>query len=239
MTRQDVQCDAGRINIVRQCLRTGGFDGIQAIGEHGAEDFDHLAVAAGLSFELALNTAQGRRQVPFLERHPVAQGARFARQNRDVVERVVDCLAAAEGAIMASQDPSILPAFQMLGTGADLDRPANCAGVDRVKVLVEPHQTGFGHRRGDSMDSIELADIRHHVRTLLCECLPDRLVRDVGMFVRIGTGDASVLEPGILLRIGSELRPGHEDQPPGHAHLVLDLTLLPAGAGVQVAGSTR
>lgn len=98
------------MNVVRQGLRTGGFDGIQAIGEHGAEDIDHLAVAAGLSFELALNTAQGRRQGPLLERRLVAQGSRFARQNRDVVERVVDRLAAAKGAIMASDDPSILPA---------------------------------------------------------------------------------------------------------------------------------
>lgn len=79
MTRQDVQHDAGGMNVVRQGLCTGGFDRIQAIGEHGAEDIDHLAVAAGLSFELSLNPAQGRRQVPLLERRPVAQGARFAR----------------------------------------------------------------------------------------------------------------------------------------------------------------
>ena len=228
MTRQDVQHDAGGMNVVRQGLRTGGFDRIQAIGEHGAEDIDHLAVAAGLSFELSLNPAQGRRQVPLLERRPVAQGTRFARQNRDVVERVVDRLAAAKGAIMASHDPSILPAFQTVGIGADLDGPANRAGVDRVTVLVEPHETGFGHRRGDGMESVERADIRHQVRTLLFEHLPDRLVRDVGMFVRLGIGDASVLEPSIQFGIGSELRPRHEEPPPEHTHLVLDLTLLPA-----------
>jgi hypothetical protein len=48
------------------------------------------------------------------------------------------------------------------------------------------------------------------------------------MPVRLGIGDASVLEPGVQLGIGFELRPRHEEPPPEHAHLVLDLTLLPA-----------
>jgi hypothetical protein len=54
----------------------------------------------------------GRRQVPFLERRPVPQCAGLARQNRDVVQRVVDCLVAAEGAIMPAHDLAVLPAFQ-------------------------------------------------------------------------------------------------------------------------------
>jgi len=51
------------------------------------------------------------------------------------------------------------------------------------------------------MEAVERADIGHQARTLLLEHLPDRLVRDVGMFVRLGVGDASVLEPGIQFGI--------------------------------------
>jgi hypothetical protein len=86
-TRQDVQNDTGGMDVVGQSLGAGGFDGVQAIGEHGPEDLDHLPVAAALSFELALHTAQGRWQIPVLERGPVAQCAGLARQDRDAIPR--------------------------------------------------------------------------------------------------------------------------------------------------------
>jgi len=78
------------------------------------------------------------------------------------------------------------------------------------------------------MEAVERADIGHQARTLLLEHVPDRPVRNVGMSVRLGVSDASVLEPGVQFGTGSELRPRHEEPPPEHAHLVLDLTFLPA-----------
>jgi hypothetical protein len=92
------------MDVVRQGLGAGGFDGVQAIGEHGTEYVDYLPITAGLSFELTLHTAQGRRQIPVLERRPVAQRAGLADQDRDVMERVVDRLATAEGTIMAGDN---------------------------------------------------------------------------------------------------------------------------------------
>jgi hypothetical protein len=59
------------MDVVGQSLGAGGFDGLQPVGEHGPEDLDHLPVAAGLAFELALNPAQGRWQVPVLEGAPL------------------------------------------------------------------------------------------------------------------------------------------------------------------------
>lgn len=47
------------------------------------------------------------------------------------------------------------------------------------------------------------------------------------MPVRLCIGDAPILEPGIQLGKGLELRPRHKEPPPEHAHLVLDLPLLP------------
>lgn len=133
------------MNVVRQGLRTGGCDGVQAIGEHSPEDLDHLAVAVRLSLELALNTAQGRWQIPLPEGRPVTQGTGLAGQNRDVMERIVDRPGTAKGAIVPAYDLTILPAFQPVGIGPDLDRPPDRTGVDRVTVLVEAHEAGFGH----------------------------------------------------------------------------------------------
>ena len=216
------------MDVVRQGFGAGGFDGVEAISEHGAEDLDHLPVAARLSFQLAPHTAQGRWQIPLLERRPVAQCAGLAGQNRDVMERVADRLATTEGPIMAGHDLTVLPAFQPVGIGADLDGPPDRTGVDRVAVLVEAHEAGLGDGGRHCMEAVERADIGHQARTLLLEHLPDRPVRNVGMFVRLGVGDASVLEPGVQFGIGSELRARHEEPPPEHAHLVLDLALLPA-----------
>lgn len=202
------------MDLVRQRFGAGGFDGLQTIDEHGAEDLDHLPVAAGLSFELALHAAQGRWQFPILERRPVAQCAGLADQNRDVVEWIVDRPGAAEGAIMPAHDPAVLPAFQSVGIGTDLDGPPDRTGVDRVAVLVEAHEAGLGDGRRDGMKAVERTDIGHKARTLFLEHLPDRLVRNVGVPVHLGMSDASVLEPGVELRIGSELRPRDEEPPP-------------------------
>jgi hypothetical protein len=64
------------------------------------------------------------------------------------MQRIVDRLAAAEGALMPGDDLTVLPAFQPIGIGADLDRPPDRAGVDRVAVLVEAHEAGLGHEAG-------------------------------------------------------------------------------------------
>ena len=72
MARQNVQNDACRMDVVGKSLCTGGFDGLQAVGKNGSEDIDHLAVAAGLAFELFAHTPYGKRQFPFFERCAVA-----------------------------------------------------------------------------------------------------------------------------------------------------------------------
>ncbi len=93
---QDVQDDARRMDVVGQRLGTGGFDGIDPIRQHRAQDLDHLPIAAGLALQLALHTPDGDRQVPLLERRPVAQSTRFAGENRYVMQGVVDGVVAPE-----------------------------------------------------------------------------------------------------------------------------------------------
>ena len=188
MARQDVENDPGGMDAVRQGFGAGRLYSFQPVGEDRAEDLDHLSVAAWLALQLALYTLQRRRQFPFLERRAVAQGTWLARENRDVVQRVVDCLVAPEGPIMPSHNPSILPAFDAIGVGPDLDRAADRARIDRIPVPVKPDEAGLGHRRRYGVESIERADIGHQARLLILEYLPDRSVRDVRVLVRLGVG---------------------------------------------------
>ncbi len=225
------------MDVVRQRLRACRFNGVDAVGEHGTEDLDHLPVATGLTLQLALHTAQCRRQIPSLEGRAVAQSAWFARQDGYVMQGIVDRVVAPEDPIMASDNLAVLPAFQPVGVSPDLDRPPDRPGIDRVAVLVEAHEAGLGYRRRNRVEAIKRADIRDQARPLGLEHLPNRLVGEVGMLVRFGVGNAPILEPGIQFGIGFELRPRHEKPLPDHPHLVLDLALLPArrrGAGNRV-----
>ena len=54
-----------------QGLSTGGFDGGQAVAEHGGEYFDHLPLAIVAAGELAPYALKACRQHPILERSSV------------------------------------------------------------------------------------------------------------------------------------------------------------------------
>ncbi len=131
------------MDVVRQGLRAGRFDGLQPVGEHGPEDVDHLPVTAGLTFELALHTAQCRRKVPSLEGRAIAQRAGLACKDGYVMQGVVDGVVASEDTFMASDDLSVLPAFDTISVSPDLDRPPDRPGIHRVAVLVEAHEAGL------------------------------------------------------------------------------------------------
>lgn len=143
-----------------------------------------------------------------------AQGAGPARRNRDAMERVVDRLAAAERPTMTGHDLTVLPACRPVGIGADLDGTTDRAGVDRVAVrqgkgpldlflillTVEPQEAGPGGGRGDGKQAVERADMGHQAPALLLEHLPDRLVRNVGVPVRLGMGGTAILGHSPLVR---------------------------------------
>ena len=142
---QDVQNHPCRMHIVRQGFSTGRFHCLQPIREHGAEDLDHLPVAAGQAFQLALHTANRDRQIPRLERRSIAQSAGFAGQNGYIMQGIVDGVVAAEDTHMETDDLTVLPALEAIGVSPDLDRSADRAGIDRVTVLVEAHEAGLGY----------------------------------------------------------------------------------------------
>lgn len=60
---QDVQHDASGMNVARQRFGACGLYRLDPIGQHGAQDADHLPIASGLTLQLAPHAA---------DRHPAA-----------------------------------------------------------------------------------------------------------------------------------------------------------------------
>lgn len=61
MSRQNVQHDTSGMDVVRQRFRTGHFDGLNPIRQHGAQDIDHLPVTARLAFQFVSHAADRER----------------------------------------------------------------------------------------------------------------------------------------------------------------------------------
>lgn len=59
------------------------------------------------------------------------------------------------------------------------------------------------------------------------------------MRLRLGMRDTAIEQPLVQLFVALELETRREEPLADIADLVLDLTLLPAAAGVQAVGSTR
>src|ERR1700722_15743155 len=186
-----------------------------------------MTIAVAGVGELAPHLLQRCRQHPILERGAVAQSARLAGENRNVVPGIIDRLAPAKAAAMLGDDAPILSNDDAFGIGVDLDRPANRAGVDGVSVVVEPHEAGLRHRSRQRVESIEATAMGNELGPLLLEDFPDGPVRTLGMGMRLGVGDALIDEPGIQLIVGFDPQPWREEAFADKADLVLDLTLLP------------
>src|SRR4029434_5261362 len=79
------------------------------------------------------------------------------------------------------------------------------------------------------MESIEPARIGNELGPLRLEHLPDYLLGQFRMAVRLGVGDTLVGEPGIHLVVGLEPQSRREEALADEPHLVLDPPPLTAG----------
>ena len=111
---------------------TGGFDGLQSIIGHAAQDLDHLPVSIIAALQLAPDRSHGGRKHSVLERSAVAQRAGFTCQNRHIVPRIIDRLTPAEGAGMFADHHPILSDDDPLGIGMHIDRTTNGCRQNRV-----------------------------------------------------------------------------------------------------------
>lgn len=118
-------------------------NGLQAIGQNGSEDIDHLAVAAGLPLELSAHPPYSNGQLPSFEGCTVAQCARLAREDRQIMQGIIDRFSTPKGAFMLANNLAILPAFQPIRIGAYLNRTTDRAGINGVAIVVKPHEAGL------------------------------------------------------------------------------------------------
>lgn len=102
---------------------------------------------------------------------------------------------------MLPNNPAILPAFQPVSIGADLHRSPHGASIDRVSVLIKPHEAGLGHGCRNCMEAIKRTDTRHEAWALVFEHLPDGFVAHLRMLVRLRIGQTSIFQPSIQLGV--------------------------------------
>lgn len=231
---KNVDDDRGGVDALIKGFAAGGLDSLQPVVPHAGQDLDHLSVAIVGALELAPDRGHGLWQHPIPERRPIAQRARFARQNRHIVPRIVNRLTSTKVTRMFCDHHPILPDDDPVGIGMDIDRPAHRSCEDGILVVVEPHGAGLRHGSRHAVEAVEGADIGHQLRPLGFEHLPDRLVGLFGMTVRLGIGHAFVHQPGVQLFQAFDPQAGREEPLADQSDLVLDLTLLPArgwGAG--------
>src|SRR6476469_7969651 len=110
---------------------------------------------------------------------------------------VVDGIAAAKGSRVLGNDASILTDYDAIGIGLNFDWPSDCAGCDRVLVVVEAHQAGLRDRCRHRMEAVEAAGIGNEFAAFGFEHFPDRLIGQLGMAMSLGVGDALVEQPGV------------------------------------------
>lgn len=176
------------MNALIHGFAAGGFDGLQPVIWHAAQDLDHLPISIIAALQLASDRGHCRRKHPVLEWGAIAQSPRFARQNRHIVPWIVDRLAPSEGASVLSDHHAILPDDDTLSIGMHIDWTADCRSQDGILIVVEAHRAGFGYRSRHAVEAIEGAHVGHEMRALGLEHLPNRLAGIFGMAVRLGVG---------------------------------------------------
>lgn len=191
---QDVEHDIGGMDAMTEGFGTGGFHRRQTVSQHRVEDVDHLPIAIVGAGKPTPDPLDRGRQHPVFEGSTVAQGAGFAGEHRHIMPRVVDGIAAAKGSRVLGNDASILTDHDAIGIGLNLDRSSDCAGCDRVLVVVEAHQAGHRDRCRHRMEAVEAAN---EFGAFGFEHFPDRLIDQLRVAMSLGVGDALVQQPGV------------------------------------------
>src|SRR5437763_11109501 len=112
---------------------------------------------------------------------------------------------------MLGDDPPVLADHDVVSIGVNLDWPSDRARRYRVLVVVEANQAGLRDRRRHRMEAVEPTRIGNELRPLRLEHLPDRLVAQLRMAMRLGVGDAFVEQPGVQLVKVLEPQSGREE----------------------------
>jgi hypothetical protein len=129
---------------------------------------------------------------------------------------------------MLGDNASVLADYDAIRIGMNLDRTPDSTRRHRVLIVVEAHQAGLRDRCRHRVESIELAGIGNELWPLRLEHLPDRLLGQLWMVMRLGIRDAFVEQPGVQFVKILEPQTRREEPLTDKPDLVLDLPLLPA-----------
>src|SRR5260370_18971514 len=147
---------------------------------------------------------QTGRQYPVFERRAVTPRAGLSGEHWDVMPGIVDRLVATETAHMLADNGPVLADDNALGVNLDLDRPTHRTRGNRILVVVAAHQAGLGHRGLRRAEPVEPTADRHELGALGLKDLPDRLVGQFRMPVRLGISEAPVEQPSVQLVIARD-----------------------------------
>lgn len=84
-----------------------------------------------------------------------------------------------------------------VGIGLNLDRAPDGVGHDGVFVVAEADQAGLGDRRRHRVESVEPAGTGNELGPFGFERIPDRLIGQLRMAMRLAVGDAFVEQLGV------------------------------------------
>lgn len=106
-------------------LLTDSLNRGKAISRNTSEYGDHLSITVVGTLQPLADFLHRSGQNPFAERSAVAQSTRFAREDRNIVSRIIDGLAPAKAAPVFSDRHSILFDDEPISTGMNFDGAAN------------------------------------------------------------------------------------------------------------------
>src|SRR6202035_1612011 len=129
---------------------------------------------------------------------------------------------------MLGDDTPVLADYDAIGISMNLNRTADCTGRHRVLVVVEAHQAGLRDRCRHRVEAIKLAGIGNELRPLCLKYLPDRLLGQLRMAMRLGICDTLIEQPGVQFVKILKPQTWREEPLTDEPDLVLDLPLLPA-----------
>src|SRR3974377_2342145 len=98
---------------------------------------------------------------------------------------------------MLSDDSPVLADYNAIRIGMNLDRTPARPGRPRASLFVEAYQAGLRDRCRHRVESIESAGIGNELRPFRLEHLPDRLLGQLRIVMRLCVDDAFVEQPGV------------------------------------------
>ena len=122
----------------------GHFQRVQANLTRHHQQFDEGAIALGLFEDAIAHKLNGDRQIPFAERHAIAQRAGFAFQDRQIMPGIADQLITPEAARVFGDHRAVGHDADLGRRAAHRDRAPGKRRRNAVAIAVQHDEAGAG-----------------------------------------------------------------------------------------------